>query len=229
MRKSNQILLFFLLIGFAIKCQVLSNFGSYRNVSYIHTGMDNGFANTTLGIARIDKFRFSKRKIIGLLDISLPISNRFFTRRSVRKGFQIDLMNNNYFRLPLCVASSSIFRKNRYFRVHDLTLELALSPGIYKQKYYIALDVRYEIILFRHYHYSQTYLSEINPSAKNHWEQPNKGIGKYGIVCGVDFKRYYLQFKCGYEKYPSTIDQLFPAYGVVGAGFKFGTKPMKNN
>lgn len=227
--KIRIIILLCLVFSFRNEAQVLSTFTPYRNVTYVSAGVNNSFANTTIGIARVDYVKLVRKQVIGLLDISLPITNKYFTRRSVRKGFQFDIINKDNFRVPLLIASSSIFRESKFYKVHDVTLEVAFSPSFSKGKYYFALDLRYEFILFRHYKYSQLYLNEINPTAKSHWEQPNNSIGKAGIVCGVDLKKWFFQFKCGYEKYPSAIHQLIPAYVVLGGGFKFGSKSMKNN
>jgi hypothetical protein len=218
------VVIYFILIGSFVRGQVLCDMYPYRNVTYINTGLNNAFANTTIGIARSEYLKCINKKIIGILDISLPVTDLFFTRRSIRKGLQLDLINKNDFKLPFLIASSSIFRRDDYLKIHDVTLETAFSPGIYKKHFFLALDLRYEIIFFRYYVYSKLYQSEKNSLPKNHWEEPNNSIAKIGLICGLDLKNYFLQFRCGYEKYPSVVHQLIPAYMVISGGLKFGSK-----
>src|ERR1041385_9232218 len=214
--------IYFILIGSFIRGQVLCDMYPYRNVTYINSGLNNGFANTTIGIARTEYIKCIDKKIIGILDISLPVTDMFFTRRLIRKGLQLELINKNNFKLPFLIASSSIFRRDEYLKIHDVTLETALSPGIYRKNFFFALDLRYEIIFLRHFAYSQLYLSESNSTAKKHWEEPYNNIAKIGLIVGLDQKKYFLQFRCGYEKYPSVVQQLIPAYLVISGGLKFG-------
>src|ERR1700738_4728547 len=77
-----------------VKAQVLFNMADYRNFAYTTAGYNGYFANVTIGIARRDYSRLFKREIIGILDVSLPLSNHFFTRHSVKKGFQVFIYDN---------------------------------------------------------------------------------------------------------------------------------------
>lgn len=217
-----------MLFSLNIKAQVLFNMGDYRNLAYTDAGYSNGYPNITLSIARRDYFRLMKREIVGVLDVSLPLTtDRFLTKRSVRKGFQFDIYKKNDFRIPCMLASSSIFRENQYYKLHDVSAELGITPGIYRQKYTLALDFKYELIIFRFRKYTNYYLTQINPDAKSHWEHPFFNIAKVGFVAGLNFKRTIIYLKSGYERNPTANRNNLPVYALVGFGYKFGTRPIR--
>lgn len=220
--------IFFLVsLSFQLKAQLLFNMGNYRNIAYTSLGYSTFFGNATIGIARREYFRLIKRELIGILDVSLPLSDIYFTKQVIRKAFQLNLYENNRFKIPFCFASSSILRKDSFFKYHDITAEFIFNPGIYSEKYTIALDVRYELIVFRHIKYSQLYRQEINSKAMNNWVNPIFSVYKLGIIGGLNFKKWVFYLKAGYERNPITFNKNFPAYFVFGLGFKFGTKAMK--
>lgn len=216
----------FILIIAKAKGQILFNMGNYRNLAYTSAGYNGAFENTTIGIARRDYVRIIKHEVVGFLDVSLPITNRFFTRRSIRKGFQFDIYKKNDFRVPFIFASSSIFRENRYYKFHDVTAEFSFVPGFYSNKYSLALDIRYELIVFRRKAYRSDYLNEIDPGAKSHWEKPYYSIGKFGIMAGLNLKHCVIYIKSGYERNPVLTHNYIPGYLLFGLGYKFGTKPI---
>lgn len=214
-------------LGFDCKAQLLFNIGDYRNLAYASTGYNGAFENYTIGIARRDYIKFIKREVVGVLDLSLPITNNFFTRHGVRKGFQIELFMKENLKIPFMFASSSIVRENRFFKYHDITAEFTLAPGIYTLRYSLALDLRYELIAFRYKKYRADYLNEIDPGAKNHWEEPYYSIAKVGIMAGVNLKRFVIYIRTGYERNPISTRNYVPGYALIGFGYKFGTKPFK--
>lgn len=210
------------------KAQILFNMDNYRNLAYTSIGYTGAFDNTTIGIARRDSIKLIKREVIGILDVSLPVTDRFFTNHTVRKGFQLNVYKKDFFRVPFMFASSSIIRENHLYKYDDITAEFGFVPGIYQVKYTIALDFKYELIAFRHEKFKPNYLRQLNPQAKNHWEEPMVNIGKIGIVAGLNLKRFVIYFKTGYEGNPIPKSNLLPLYALGGFGYKFGTKPFKN-
>ena len=220
---------FVLLLLFTSKSQVLFKMGDYRNLTYSSAGYNGSFGNVTFGIARRDYIRVIKKEVIGILDVSIHITNQFFTRHVVKKGLQINLYKNKTFKIPFTFASSSIVRQNSLFKYHDVTSEFTLNPGIYNEKFTLAFDLKYELILFRYIKYSQQYRQNIDSNAVNHWTQPLFDVFKFGVVGGLNFKRWVVYMKTGYERNPFSFKKYIPGYIVLGFGFKFGTKPMKNN
>lgn len=214
--------------------QVLFNMGGYRNLAYVSSGFNANFENVTFGIARRDYVKLIKREVIGLLDASLPLSHNFFTRHAIRKGFQIDVYKKNNFKIPFMFASTSIVREDRYIKYHDVTAEFSITPGIYTQKYSLALDVRYELIAFRFKKYRSDYFvndgkHSINPNEKKHWERPFYSIAKVGIMAGINLKHFVAYIKTGYERLPldaKKFNDVLPGYAVIGVGYKFGTRPL---
>ncbi len=234
----SKIGLFFILTLFSVsvKSQVLFDMGKNRNLAYISSGFKDGYANATIGIARRDSIKFLKRELIGLLDVSLPLIQRaFVTKHSIRKGFQIDLYKKVEFRIPFMFASSSIIREDRYFKLHDVTAEFSLVPGFYRKKYTIALDLRYELIVFRLVKYTPEYYVDdhnhnFDPNSKRHWEKPLFSIAKVGFVAGLNLKHCVFYLKSGYERNPFidfNFKSFLPGYAVLGFGYKFGTRPFK--
>lgn len=212
---------------FYCKGQVLFDLGEYRNLAYVSTGYNGAFENYTIGIARRDYIRLIKREVVGVLDLSLPITNNFFTRHGVRKGFQMELYKKENLKIPFMFASSSIVRENRFFKYHDITAEFTLAPGIYTTRYSLALDMRYELIVFRYKKFRGDYLNEVDPQAKNHWEKPYYSIAKVGIMGGLNLKRMVIYIRSGYERNPISTRNYVPGYALIGFGYKFGTRPMK--
>ena len=221
------ITLYFVLLGLNSSAQILFDIGDYRNLSYISTGYNSAFENITIGIARRDYVKLIKREVIGVLDISLPITNHFFTRHAIRKGFQMNLCNKGNFKIPFIFASSSIVRENHFYKFHDITAEFTIAPGIYTKKYSLGFDIRYELIIFRLTKYTNAYLQEINPDARRHWENPYYSIAKVGVMAGINLKHFVLYIKSGYERNPIITKNYFPGYILFGFGYKFGTKPLK--
>ncbi len=211
------------------KSQVLFKMGDYRNLTYSSGGYNGSFGNVTFGIARRDYIRLIKKEIIGILDVSEPITNQFFTRRVVKKGLQIDLFKHKSFKIPFTLASSSIVRQNNFFKYHDITSEFTINPGIYDQRYTLAFDLKYELILFRYIKYSTQYKQEVDSKAANHWSQPLFDVFKLGVIGGLNYKRWVVYIKTGYERNPFSFKKYIPGYIVFGFGFKFGNKPMKKN
>lgn len=227
--KSNYLYLFISIVLAALpsKSQVLFKMGDYRNLSYSSVGYNGSFENLTVGIARRDYIRLIKKEVIGILDVSLPITNQFFTKHVIKKGLQIELYKNEKFRVPFTLASSSIVRENTFFKYHDITSEITINPGMYAGRYTLALDLKYELILFRHVKYSQQYRQEVNSKAVNHWTSPLFDVFKFGVVGGLNFKRWVAYIKAGYERNPFSLKKNIPGYIVLGFGFKFGVKPIK--
>jgi hypothetical protein len=215
------------LISFVSEAQSLFKMSSYRNYIYASGGYNGSFGNATVGIARRDSFRLIKKEVIGIIDISVPISNQFFTKHLIRKAFQFDLYANEKYRIPFVFASSSILRKNQFYKIEDITAEITINPGIYREKYTLALDLRYELVVFRHIKYSKQYLHDVDNKALNHWNEPLFDILKFGVVGGLNFKRVAIYMKTGYEENPFSFKKYFPGYVVLGVGYKYGTKPMK--
>ncbi|HWY13037.1 MAG TPA: hypothetical protein VN026_17000 [Bacteroidia bacterium] len=228
--KSKYLYLFsaIVLVAITSKSQVLFKMGDYRNLTYSSVGYNGSFGNVTFGIARRDYIRLIKKEIIGVLDISIPITHQSFTRRVIKKGLQIDLYKNKTFKIPFTFASSSIVRQNNFFKYHDITSEFTINPGIYNEKFTLAFDLKYELILFRYIKYSQQYRQGIDSKAVNHWTQPLFDVFKLGVIGGLNFKRWVVYMKTGYERNPFSFKKYIPGYIVFGFGFKFGTKPMKN-
>lgn len=210
-----------------VRSQMLFDMGANRNLAYTSFGYNSAFENFTIGISRRDYFKRIKKEIIGFLDTSLPLSSQFFTRRSVRKGFQIDLYSKDSFRIPFIFASSSIVREDHFFKFHDFTAEFSILPGYYSKKYTFALDLRYELIVYRYKKYTSNYRREIDPQAKSHWEKPFYSIAKVGVVAGMSVNNWVFYLKTGYERNPITTNHYFPGYGLLGFGYKFGTRPLK--
>lgn len=226
-----------------IKGQVLFDMGNLRNFAYTSYGYKDGFENATIGIARRDSVKLIKQVVIGILDVSLPLplTDKFFTKHSIRKGFQINLYKHkkNDFRIPFMFASTSIVRENKDLKYHDVTAEFSLVPGFYHKKYTIALDLRYELIAFRHKKYFQEYYNDsyaedvnhpFNVNAKNHWETPLFSIAKVGFMAGLNLKHCVLYLKSGYERNPFVnlhLNNFLPGYVVLGFGYKFGTHPFE--
>jgi hypothetical protein len=168
--------------------------------------------------------------VIGVLDGSLPLSQDFFTKHSIRKAFQTDLYKKNDFKIPFMFASSSIIRENRFYKFHDVTAEFSLYPGFYHKKYTLAFDLRYELIVFRHIKYRTDYLTEKDPTVKSHWESPLFSIAKVGFIAGLNFNHFVLYLKSGYERNPFVainFNNFLPGYALLGFGYKFGKKPFK--
>ena len=216
-----------MLITLSTRAQVLFNMGEYRNIAYCSVGQNSSFENATIGIARRDYIKLIKKEVIGILDFSVPLTNHYFTRHSLRKGFQFDVYHQANFRLPFMFASSSIVRENHLYKFHDVTTEFSLIPGIYTDKYTLALDIRYELIVFRFKKYKSDYHREIDNNVNNHWEEPMYSIAKVGLMAGLNYKRFVIYLKAGYERNPVLVNKYLPLYALIGGGFKFGTKPMK--
>ena len=207
--------------------QILYDMSNYRNVVYTASGYTGAFENVTIGIARRDYVKLIKKEVIGILDVSLPVSNQFFTRHAIRKGFQIELYQKNNFKIPFMFASTSIVRENKYIKYHDITGEFAIAPGFYTPKYTLALDLRYEIILFRLTKYTPLYIQDIDPEAKRHWEEPYYSIAKLGITAAINFNRFVASIRTGYERNPTSNKKQVPIYVTLGFAVKFGSKPIK--
>ncbi len=222
------ILLFVLLISLRSKSQVLTDMGSYRNIFQSSISYTGSFSNTTFGIARREYFKLIHREIIGILDVSFPVNNHFFTKHILKKGFQVDLVQKGNFRLPFTFASASIARKNDLFKFLDFTAEFNLNPGYYHKRFYVALDLKYEMIAFRYTKYSQEYRDKVDNKAHNHCNRPSYDAFKIGFISGINFNKWTIYIKTGYEKNPFTINNYIPGYLTFGGGYKFGQKPFKN-
>ncbi len=226
--KNLYLLSYIILMTSTSKSQVLFKMGNYRNLAYSSFGYNGSFENATFGIARRDYIRVIKKEIIGILDVSIPITNQFFTKHVLKKGLQIDLYESNRFKIPFTLASSSIVRYNSLVKYHDVTSEFTINPGIYTERFTLALDLKYELILFRHIKYSQQYRQDVNSKAVNHWTNPLFDVFKFGVVGGFNFKRWVIYMKTGYERNPFSFKKYIPGYIVLGFGFKFGIKPLTN-
>ena len=228
---NNQVksfLVFFLLLSLTSSAQLLFNMGSYRNLVYTSVGYNGFFGNSTVGVARREYFKLIKKEVIGIFDVSLPISDKFFTKHVIKKGFQFTIFENKKIKIPFTFASSSIARRNSFLRYNDITAEFTINPGIYSAKYSFALDCKYELIVFRHIMYSQRYKKEIDAAVQNKWTNPLFNIFKIGIVGGLNLKRWVIYIKTGYERNPFSNKKNIPGYIVLGLGLKLGTKTMKN-
>ena len=210
-----------------IQAQILYDMGNFRNVAYTAFGYTGAFENNTIGVARRDYVKLLKKEVIGILDLSLPLTRQFFTRHALRKGFQLDLYQKNNMKIPFMFASTSIVRENKYVKYHDITAELGVAPGFYAPKYSLALDLRYEIILFRLTKYTPLYLQDINPEAKRHWEEPYYSIAKLGVMGAINLNRFVISIRTGYERNPTHNKKQVPLYINLGFGIKFGSKPFK--
>ena len=206
---------------------MLFKMDDYRNFIYSSVGYNGAFGNATIGIARREYFRFIKKEVIGIIDISIPITNDFFTKHVIRKAFQLDLYTNGKYRIPFVFASSSILRQDQFYKIEDITAEFTINPGIYKEKYTIALDCRYEVVAFRHTKYTEQYKHDVDSKAVNHWSEPLFGVVKFGVIGGLNFKRLSVYMKTGYEENPFSLNKYIPGYILLGIGYKCGTKPMK--
>lgn len=215
------------LVSSVSEAQLLFKMDEYRNFVYSSVGYNGSFSNATFGIARREYFRLIKKEVIGIIDISVPISNQFFTKHVLRKAFQLDLYENKNFHIPFIFASSSISRQNQFYKLSDITAEFTINPGIYKEKYTLALDLRYEVVVFRHIKYSEQYKHDVDSKAVNHWTNPLFDIFKFGVVGGLNYKRVAIYMKTGYEENPFSFKKYFPGYIVLGIGYKCGTKSMK--
>lgn len=209
------------------KAQVLFNMGDYRNMLYVSSGYNGSFTNITTGVGRRDYVKLLKREVIGVLDASFHVSDLFFTRHSIRKGLQLDLYHKDDFRLPFMFASTSIVRHDKYVKFHDITAEFSIEPGLYRDKYTIALDCRYEVIVFRFMKYSNLYRQDIDRNVHTHWEHPFFSIGKVGLFAGINLKRFTFYTRFGYERNPFVGSHYLPGYVLFGLGYKCGTKPFK--
>lgn len=89
--KINFIRLIFCLIFtssfFSLRSQVLFDIKDYRNLAYLSVGYNGAFPGVLIGIGKRDYVRLIKREVIGILDLSLHVSEHFFTRHVLRKGF----------------------------------------------------------------------------------------------------------------------------------------------
>jgi hypothetical protein len=233
------LLLPLLVLSAMLKAQILFDMGQYRNLGYTSYGFNNDFENVTIGVARRDYIHKIKREIVGLLDVSLPLSDHFLTRHAVRKGFQIEAWKKNEYKIQFMFASSSVVREIPFYKWHDVTAEFSLVPGIYRPKYTIALDLRCEIIALRYRKCLSDSVKDADPTAKKRWDEPFYPVGKAGIMFGLNFKRMVFYVKTGYERKPTPSNPLIisktlpayflniiPAYFVFGFGYKFGTKPF---
>ena len=225
--RKTSFLFFVLLFSSHGKAQVLFNIGEYRNMIYVSSGYNGSFTNITTGVGRRDYIKLIKREVVGVLDGSFHVSDLFFTRYSIRKGIQFDLYQKDWFRLPFMFASTSIVRHDKYLKLHDITAELSIAPGIYKKNYTLALDCRYEFIAFRFEKYTRLYHQQINNDVHTHWEYPHYSIGKIGVFAGINLKQFTFYTKFGYERNPFSGTNYLPGYVLLGVGYKCGTKPFK--
>ena len=229
--KINFIRLIFCLIFtssfFSLRSQVLFDIKDYRNLAYLSVGYNGAFPGVLIGIGKRDYVRLIKREVIGIFDLSLHVSEHFFTRHVLRKGFQMDLYSKNKYRIPFMFATSSISRGDFVKKITDITAEFTVNPGLYLDKYTLALDCKYELIAFRYTRYAPNFLNPDGTKPKNHYSTPPYDAFKIGIVTGLNFKRLTVSLKTGYEKNPFTIKNYLPGYIVMGIGFKFGTKPFE--
>ncbi len=202
--------------------------GNHRNFTFGTVGYNGAFPNVLIGIARRDYIRVIKKEVIGILDLSLPISEHFFTRHVLRKGFQLDLYKHKSYKIPFMFATSSISRRDPNKHFTDITAEFTINPGIYHGKYTIAFDWKYELIAFRYSKFAPNYVNSDGVKPKNKFSHPPYDDFKIGVIGGYNIKNMTFYLKTGYERNPFRLKSYLPGYILVGFGYKFGEKPFKH-
>jgi hypothetical protein len=216
-------LLFVCLVHQNAQAQLYSNLGSFRNQIFVGSGYTQSFGNISYGINHSRFFKRLKRDVVGILDFSSPLSNRYFTRFVFRKGFQFDACKKNDFRLPVAIITSSVRKHLSLFNFHDIITDFYVFPGIYKQKYSIAGEVSLKV-LWRHVtHYNHDYYTQANlhpaPTAKNHRVNLS-----FGIILGYNTERFTFLFRGGYQQITDWEFTKTPFYAFGMAGYKFNFK-----
>ena len=201
---------------------------NHRNFTYGTVGYNGAFPNVLIGIARRDYVRLIKKEVIGILDLSLPISEHFFTRHVLRKGFQLDLYKHKNYKIPFMFATSSISRRDFTKHFTDVTAEFTINPGIYHEKYTVAFDLKYELIAFRYSKFAPNYVNNDGTKPKNKFSHPPYDAFKIGMIGGYNYNNMTFYLKTGYERNPFRLKNYLPGYILFGFGYKFGVKPFKH-
>jgi hypothetical protein len=110
----------------SVKAQLVTNLGEYHNQFFVGTGYSESFANIKYGLNHTRYFKKLKRNVDGIIDFSLPLNAKCYTRFVFRKGFQFDICKKNNFRLPLAIISSTVRKHLSLFDFHEIITEACI-------------------------------------------------------------------------------------------------------
>jgi len=89
LKKSIVCLLLSFVLYTSVKAQLVTNLGEHHNQFFVGSGYSDSFGNIIYGLNHTRYFKKLKRNISGIIDFSLPLNVRDYTRFVFRKGFQV--------------------------------------------------------------------------------------------------------------------------------------------
>jgi len=225
LRAAKILFITFVMCGsFNASAQLLTNLGEYRNQVFLNSGYYLSFPNYSLGWIHSEHWKFIKRDVSSILDVSLPYSQTFYTKFVFRKGLQTNIWANETWRIPIAVIGSSDKIATHLFRIHNFVTDFFLNPGIYKKGYTIALDLDYKVIWFSH-------TKEIgNVSAGTQNNNNNNNIHTkfaVGAALGLNYKRFTYLIRGGYQENPATEKNPHTFYAIIQLGYNCNFKKRK--
>lgn len=209
----------------SVKAQLVTNLGEHHNQFFVGSGYSDSFANITFGLNHTRYFKKLKRNIDGIIDFSLPLNTKIYTRFVFRKGFQFDIFKKNNFRLPLAIISSTVRKHLSLFDIHEIITEVCLLPGIYTNKYTIAADISVNFLWRNKVHYNPAYTkdsSHVNPNT-NHQIINIKA----GIILAYNLTHFSFIFKGGFQQINTLEFNKMPFYATAILAYKLNFKKHK--
>jgi hypothetical protein len=207
--------------SFNASAQLLTNLGEYRNQVFLNSGYYLSFPNYSIGWIHNEHWKFIKRDVSSILDVSFPYSQQFYTKFVFRKGLQTNIWANETWRIPIALVGSSDKIATHLFRIHNFVTDFFLNPGIYKKGYTIALDLDYKVIWFSH-------TKELG--AVGVGQQDNHIRTKFatGIALGLNYKRTTYLIRGGYQETAATEKNPQAFYVIFQVGFNCNFKKRKS-
>ena len=225
LKKGTKILLIVLLafVSFKGSAQLLTNLGEYRNQFFINSGYYLSFPNYSIGWIHNERIKFLKRDVAGILDVSFPLSQTFYTKFVFRKGFQTNIWADSIYRIPIAVIGSSDKIVSNLFRIHNFVTDFFLNPGIYKRRYTIALDIDYKVIWFSHLKETGTPVPGAPPTQLDKIRTKFAG----GMAFGLNSKRFTYLLRGGYQQTADREKNAHPYYIILQVGYNCNLKKRK--
>lgn len=227
MRKAAKILLITVLLSgsFKASAQLLTNLGKYHNQVFVNTGYYLSFANYSVGWLHKGYVKFLRKELVGILDFSIPYSDKSNTKFVFRKGFQMNVWGKNDFRIPIALISSSDKVVTNLLRVHNFVTDLFFNPGIYRAKYTIALDIDYKVIWVSAHHK----VGSTEQQDNNNWLSHVRTKFAAGIAMGLNSHRFTYMFRGGYQETADLQKDPYAFYAIFQLGYNCNFRKHKED
>ncbi len=197
--------------------QLFTKLGDQHNQFFVGSGYSQCYGNITYGINHARYFKIIKRDVIGIIDFSSPLYYKYYTRFVFRKGFQFDICRKNNFKLPIAIISSTIKKHFSLFNFHDIITGVSVLPGIYTDKYTIAVNMGIDFLWLHKVHYNDVYYNVNSPRPNPANEKINLNIG---IVLAYNLQRFSFILKGGFQQITHWEFTKEPIYAVGILAFK---------